>query len=95
MHRAIDKLKITPKHLAIDGNKFKPYQKIMHSCIIKGDAKFMNIAAASILAKTHRDHLMHELDKNFPMYGWKKIKVIQLKNIEKQYLTMVIVNIIE
>lgn len=74
MHRAIDKLKITPKHLAIDGNKFKPYQKIMHSCIIKGDAKFMNIAAASILAKTHRDHLMHELDKNFPMYGWKKNK---------------------
>lgn len=74
MHRAIDQLKEIPNHLAIDGNKFKPYRKINHSCIIKGDAKFMNIAAASIIAKTHRDHLMCELDKKFPHYGWKKNK---------------------
>lgn len=74
MHRAIDKLKTIPKHLAIDGNKFKPYPEINHSCIIKGDAKFMNIAAASIIAKTHRDHLMCELDKGFPSYEWKTNK---------------------
>ena len=74
MHRAIDQLKTIPKHLAIDGNKFKPYPEIKHSCIIKGDAKFMNIAAASIIAKTHRDYLMCELDKKFPSYEWKTNK---------------------
>ena len=74
MHRAIDQLKTIPKHLAIDGNKFKPYREINHSCIIKGDAKFMNIAAASIIAKTHRDHLMCELDKKYPSYKWKTNK---------------------
>ena len=74
MHRAIDQLKAKPKHLVIDGNKFNPYRKIPHTCIIKGDGKYMNIAAASILAKTHRDELMYNIHERFPHYNWKKNK---------------------
>ena len=74
MHRAIDQLKAKPKHLVIDGNKFNPYRKIPHTCIIKGDGKYMNIAAASILAKTHRDELMYNIHEKFPHYNWKKNK---------------------
>ena len=74
MHRAIEKLSITPNHLAIDGNKFNPYNGINHTCIIKGDGKFMNIAAASILAKTHRDKIMKELAISHPIYKWEKNK---------------------
>lgn len=74
MHRAIEHLKIQPQHLLIDGNRFKPYSTIPHLCMVKGDARFMNIAAASILAKTYRDDLMEKLDEEFPFYGWKKNK---------------------
>ncbi|GHT81883.1 ribonuclease HII [Bacteroidia bacterium] len=74
MHRAIVKLKITPELLLIDGNRFSPYKKIPHECIVQGDAKFAGIAAASILAKTHRDAYMQQLHKKYPMYGWAQNK---------------------
>jgi len=74
MHRAIDQLKTEPNVLLIDGNRFNPYKKLTHHCIIKGDAKFMSIAAASILAKTHRDAIMYDLDLKFPQYQWKQNK---------------------
>lgn len=71
MHRAIDKLKQKPELLLIDGNRFTPYKGISHQCIVKGDAKFLNIAAASILAKTYRDDYMKEASKSYPQYGWE------------------------
>jgi len=71
MHRAIDKLKTRPELLLIDGNRFKPYKKIQYQCIIKGDAKFLNIAAASILAKTYRDDFMKEEAKKHINYDWQ------------------------
>ncbi|MFY0608133.1 MAG: ribonuclease HII [Cyclobacteriaceae bacterium] len=71
MHRAVDKLKIRPELLLIDGNRFKAYQDLPHECVIKGDGKYLSIAAASILAKTHRDELMRKLDLDHPQYGWK------------------------
>ena len=74
MHRAIDKLKKKPSHLAIDGNRFKKYRNIKHSCIVKGDGKYMNIAAASILAKTHRDEYMYKIHQTYPKYDWNKNK---------------------
>lgn len=74
MHKAIAQLKFTPELLLIDGNRFKSYPAIPHHCIIKGDAKFMSIAAASILAKTYRDEFMESLDQEFPMYKWLKNK---------------------
>ena len=74
MHKAIDKLKITPKLLLIDGNMFNKYKNISHKCIIKGDGKYLSIAAASVLAKTHRDEFMLNLDKEFPNYDWKNNK---------------------
>ncbi len=74
MHKSIDKLKITPEFIIVDGNKFKPYKKIPHKTIIKGDAKFMSIAAASVLAKTYRDAYMEQIDLDFPHYNWKQNK---------------------
>ncbi|MGB3947565.1 MAG: ribonuclease HII [Bacteroidia bacterium] len=74
MHKAIEQLSIVPESLLIDGNRFKPYPFIPHACIIKGDGKYMSIAAASILAKTHRDEYMEKLHEDFPMYDWKKNK---------------------
>ena len=74
MHRAIDQLKPTAKFLLIDGNRFNPYKKVKHACMVKGDARFLNIAAASILAKTERDHIMASLHVEFPEYNWKKNK---------------------
>lgn len=71
MHRAVDQLHTTPELLLIDGNRFKPYKTIPHQCIIKGDAKFLSIAAASILAKTYRDDFMKEAAKQYPVYGWE------------------------
>jgi len=76
MHRAIENLAIKAELLIIDGNRFNPYPKIPHECIIKGDGEFMSIAAASVLAKTYRDDIMKELDLKFPDYHWKK-KLIQ------------------
>lgn len=70
MHLAIEKLEIRPRFLLIDGNRFIKYKRIPHQCIIKGDATFMSIAAASILAKTYRDDLMKRLHDEFPQYGW-------------------------
>ena len=70
MHRAVDQLHTLPELLLIDGNRFKPH-KIPHQCIIKGDAKFLSIAAASILAKTYRDDFMKEAAKQYPVYGWE------------------------
>lgn len=74
MKRAVDMLKITPDHLLIDGNRFNKHETIPHTTVVKGDAKFMSIAAASILAKTYRDEYMTQMDKEHPGYGWKKNK---------------------
>ena len=74
MHKAIDQLKLRPELLLIDGNRFKKYGDIEHHCIIKGDAKFMSIAAASILAKTYRDDYMEAIGAEYPMYKWDKNK---------------------
>lgn len=70
MHLALDQLKLLPELLLIDGNRFKAYRQLPHQCIIKGDAKFLSIAAASILAKNYRDELMKKLSVEFPGYGW-------------------------
>lgn len=74
MHRALAQLSITPRHILVDGNRFKPYKDIEHHCIVKGDSKYMSIAAASILAKTHRDEYMLQLHERYPMYDWASNK---------------------
>ena len=74
MHRALDELKLQPELLLIDGNRFNPYKKIKHICVVGGDAKYQSIAAASILAKTTRDMMMEQYDAQFPVYNWKKNK---------------------
>ena len=74
MHRAIAQLPIEPEHIIVDGNRFRPYKSIPHTCVVKGDSKFMSIAAASILAKTYRDDFMKQMDKLFPVYDWKSNK---------------------
>ena len=70
MHRAIDQLSIRPEALLIDGNRFTPYHDIPHTTIVKGDGKMMSIAAASVLAKTHRDEYMCRIAEEFPQYDW-------------------------
>lgn len=70
MQRAIKKLNTTPEYIAVDGNRFKPLDKIPHQCVIKGDAKYLHIAAASVLAKTYRDQVMQELHQAHPQYAW-------------------------
>ncbi len=74
MHHAIDKLSLKPQHIIVDGNKFRSFKSIPHKTIVKGDAKYMSIAAASILAKTYRDAFMQKIDLEFPNYNWKKNK---------------------
>lgn len=74
MHRAINQLAILPEHLLIDGNRFTPYKEVSYTTIVKGDGKYLSIAAASILAKTYRDDYMKEIDKEYPGYHWKKNK---------------------
>ena len=74
MHRAIEQLKTVPAHLLIDGNRFTPYPGIPHTTIVKGDGKYLSIAAASILAKTHRDEYMNKLNTEYPGYIWNKNK---------------------
>ena len=74
MHRAIEQLQPQPELLLIDGNRFKPYLGIIHHCIVKGDGKFLSIAAASVLAKTHRDEYMQQLHQAHPMYDWHNNK---------------------
>ena len=73
MQRAVEQLKIVPQHLLIDGNRFTPY-KIPYTTVVKGDAKFMSIAAASILAKTYRDDYMLGISRDYPQYDWQKNK---------------------
>lgn len=70
MHLALDKLTVQPEFLLIDGNRFKPYRNIKHTCVVKGDATYLSIAAASVLAKNYRDELMTKLAEQFPGYGW-------------------------
>ncbi|MBS7320416.1 MAG: ribonuclease HII, partial [Myroides sp.] len=70
MHHAISQLTFEPEFIIVDGNRFKPYKQIPYETIVKGDAKYLSIAAASILAKTHRDEYMLKLHEEFPMYGW-------------------------
>ena len=74
MHLALDKLKLTPGFIAVDGNRFKTYKNIPHESVIRGDEKYLNIAAASVLAKTYRDDFMKKLDLDHPQYQWKKNK---------------------
>lgn len=74
MHRSIKDLKLKPQFIAVDGNRFKPFGKTPYECVVKGDAKFLHIAAASILAKTYRDAHMKMLHDQFPMYNWQKNK---------------------
>jgi ribonuclease HII len=74
MHLALDQLTVRPEFIVIDGNRFKKYQQVPHKTIVKGDATFMSIAAASVLAKTSRDNYMVELHKNYPQFNWAKNK---------------------
>lgn len=74
MHRAIDQLKLRPEHLLIDGNRFRKYQDVPHTTVVKGDGKYMSIAAASVLAKTYRDDYMNSLAKEYPQYDWESNK---------------------
>lgn len=74
MHRAIRDLSKQPEFIIVDGNKFKPYEKVPYQTVVKGDAKYLSIAAASILAKTYRDEYMEQIDQEFPQYSWKKNK---------------------
>ena len=83
MHRAINKLKIKPEFLLIDGNKFKEYKNIEHKCVIKGDGKYFSIAAASILAKTYRDDYMCMINNEYPQYFWENNKGYPTKQHKK------------
>ncbi len=74
MHRSIEQLSTQPEFIIVDGNKFKPFKDISYETIVKGDAKFMSIAAASVLAKTYRDEYMEKIHQEFPQYNWKKNK---------------------
>ncbi|WP_257666626.1 ribonuclease HII [Parapedobacter tibetensis] len=74
MHRALDQLDLKAEYIIVDGNRFIPYQQTPHCCIVKGDGKYLSIAAASILAKTYRDDHMRELANGFPQYGWLQNK---------------------
>ena len=74
MHKALAKLTVKPEHILVDGNRFRSFQDIPHTCVVKGDSLYMSIAAASILAKTHRDEYMKNLHEQFPVYDWAKNK---------------------
>jgi ribonuclease HII len=80
MHRALIELKVQPEHIIVDGNRFKAFNNIPHTCIVKGDSKFRSIAAASVLAKNYRDGIMLELHSKFPEYGWCQNKGYPTKN---------------
>ena len=74
MHQSIEELHICPEHILVDGNRFKPFKTTPHLCVIKGDGKYLNIAAASILAKTYRDAYMEKIHEEYPVYNWKQNK---------------------
>ena len=79
MHRALDQLKVRPEAIIVDGNRFKPYQNLPHTTIVKGDGKYLSIAAASILAKTYRDDYMDQLAQTYPQYDWLSNKCYPTK----------------
>ena len=83
MHRALDQLKVRPEAIIVDGNRFKKYGEVPHACIVKGDAKYLSIAAASILAKTYRDDYMDGLAEEYPQYDWKSNKGYPTKKHRK------------
>ena len=83
MHRALDQLKVRPEAIIVDGNRFKQYGEVPHACIVKGDAKYLSIAAASILAKTYRDDYMDGLAEEYPQYDWKSNKGYPTKKHRK------------
>ena len=83
MHRAISIMSITPEYIIVDGNKFKPYKDVPFETIVKGDAKYLSIAAASVLAKTYRDDFMEKIHKEFPFYNWKNNKGYPTKEHRK------------
>lgn len=90
MHKCIENLETIPEFIAVDGNRFKNFREIPHECIIKGDGKYLNIAAASILAKTYRDEFMSRIHEEFPMYNWKQNKgypTIEHREAIKKYGT--------
>jgi ribonuclease HII len=74
MHRALDQLTVRPEHIIVDGNRFKPYKNIPYTTVVKGDGKYLSIAAASVLAKTYRDDFMVALNEKYPQYGWNQNK---------------------
>jgi len=74
MHRSVAQLNPMPEYIIVDGNRFRPFKKIPHETIVKGDAKYLSIAAASVLAKTYRDEFMEKIHQEFPMYNWKQNK---------------------
>jgi ribonuclease HII len=86
MHKALEKLDPCPNHILVDGNRFHSFKKIPHQCIVKGDGKYQNIAAASVLAKTYRDDLMIDLDRKYPKYDWKNNKGYPTKKHRKAIL---------
>lgn len=88
MHNSLKKLSFAPEFIIVDGNRFKPFSNIPHQCIVKGDSKYMSIAAASILAKTYRDEYMEKLHQDFPMYMWNKTRDTQPRSIEMQLKNM-------
>ena len=83
MHLALSQLHITPHFIAVDGNRFKPLDNIPYECVVKGDGKYRHIAAASILAKTHRDDYMKKIHSEFPQYGWVQNKGYPTKSHRK------------
>lgn len=83
MQRAISMMSITPEYIIVDGNKFKPYKDVPFETIVKGDAKYLSIAAASVLAKTYRDDFMEKIHKEFPFYNWKNNKGYPTKEHRK------------
>lgn len=90
MHKCIEKLNPAPEFILVDGNRFKPFAAIPHECIIKGDGKFLAIAAASILAKTYRDEFMTRIHEEYPVYNWKQNKgypTIEHREAIKKYGT--------
>lgn len=86
MHRAVDRLQLRPQHLLIDGNRFKKYRELPHTTVVKGDGKYLSIAAASILAKTYRDDYMNRLHEEYPYYDWNHNKGYPTKNIGRRLL---------
>lgn len=74
MHKALKQLKVRPLNIIVDGNRFKPFENILHTCFVKGDGRFLSIAAASVLAKTYRDDYMKKIHADFPDYGWNQNK---------------------